>query len=87
MDDPNKRHHIFDDPDHNLDVVVRQYGSPEAAGQAIVEAVTAAFRNGSLIVDPLGYYKQILDIGGNWVIVSGKVVNGVPRVGSAWLRH
>jgi hypothetical protein len=86
MDDPNKRNHVFGNPEHNLHPLVQQYGSEEAAGQAIVEAVNEAARDGSLIIDTLGHYRQTLNIGGNLVTVSGKVVHGVPRVGSAWIR-
>jgi hypothetical protein len=46
MDDPNKLNHIFGEPRHNLDVLVRQYGSEKAAGQAIADAVNTAFENG-----------------------------------------
>ena len=56
MDDPNRRDHIFGEPRHNLDVLIRQYGNEEAAGQAIVEAVNAAFESGSLTVDDNGLY-------------------------------
>jgi hypothetical protein len=34
------------------------------AGRAIADAVNVAFRNGTLIVDSRGYYKQVFDIGG-----------------------
>jgi len=33
MDDPNRRRHIFGEPRHNLDPLVRQYGGEEAAGK------------------------------------------------------
>jgi hypothetical protein len=48
MDDPNKRNYIFG-PKHGLGGIVRQYGSREAAGQAIAEVVDAVFHDGSLI--------------------------------------
>jgi hypothetical protein len=38
------------------------------------------------MTDPEGHYKQVFDIGGFPVWISGKVVDGVPRVGSAWVR-
>lgn len=85
MEDANKRHHLFAFPKHNLDRLVRQYGSQQAASQAIVTAVSTAFHNGSLVVDVRGYYKQVFDIGGNPVTVSGRVINGMVRVGSAWI--
>ena len=56
-----------------------------AAAQAISDAVDAAFQNGDLIVDRQGVYKQVFDIGGIFVTVRGRVVNGVVRIGTAWI--
>ena len=85
MDDPNKRHHIFGNPDHNLAGLVQQCGGEEAAGRAIVEAVDQAYRDGKLVIDWLGRYRQVFEIGGYRVMVRGRIVNGVARVGSAWV--
>ncbi len=85
MADPNRRSHIFGEPRHNLDALVRQYGSEEAAGHAIVEAVNAAFENSNLTVDDIGLYKQVFDVGGNPVTVSGRVIGGAVQVGTAWI--
>jgi hypothetical protein len=85
MDDPNRRNHIFGEPRHNLDVLIRQYGSEEAAGEAIVEAVNAAFERGDLIVDADGLYMQVFEVGGNSVTVSGRVMDGAVRIGTAWI--
>ncbi len=84
MDDQNKLHHIFGNPGHNLDVLVGQYGSYEAAGRAIVEAVNRAYHAGSFIVDALGRYDQVFEVGGYAVTVRGRI--GLVRVGSAWIR-
>lgn len=86
MNDPNKLHHIFGDPKHNLDVLVRHYGSEEAAGRAIIGAVTQAHSQGSLVVDTRGRYQQVFDIGGYPVTVRGRIVGGTARIGSAWIR-
>ena len=86
MDDPNRRSHIFGEPTHNLDVLVQQYGSAEAAGRAIVEAVNTALENGNLIVDDRDLFKQVFDVGGNSVTVSGRVIDGVARVATAWIK-
>lgn len=86
MDDPNKLNHIFGNPDHNLDVLIGRYGSQEAAFRAIVEAVNQTHHAGKLVVDALGRYKQDFEVGGYPVTVGGRIVNGVVRVGSAWLR-
>jgi hypothetical protein len=70
VDDPNKRHHIFGNPDHNLDVLVRRYGGEEAAARAIAETVSQAYRDGKLVVDALGRYRQVFDVGEYRVIVT-----------------
>jgi hypothetical protein len=86
VDDPNKLHHIFANPDHNLDALVDQFGSEVEAWRAIVEAVTEAHHSGMLNADAIGRYRQTLEIGGHSVMVRGRIVNGVARVGSAWIR-
>jgi hypothetical protein len=85
MDDPNKRHHILGNPDHHLDSLVEQFGSEEAVARAIVETVDKEYRAGSLILDALGRYRQVLEVGGHLVTVGGRIVNGAVRVGSAWI--
>jgi len=85
MDDPNRRHHIFGKSKHNLDRLVRQYGDVQAAEQAMREAIDAAFQRGDLIVNQHGRFRQVFDIGGVFVTVSGRVINGIVRVATAWI--
>jgi len=85
MDDPNRLRHIFGEKRHNLGRLVRVYGSESAAAEAIAGAVEAALRSGELIVDGNGLYRQVFDIGGVSVTVSGRVIDGVARVGTAWI--
>jgi hypothetical protein len=85
MDDPNRRRHIFGEPRHNLEPLVRQHGSEEAAGEAIENAVNAAFDGGDLIIDDNGRYRQVFDIGGNSVTISGRIIDGTVHVGTAWI--
>lgn len=72
-------------PRHNLERLVRQYGGEEAAGEAIEAAVYAALDSGRLVVDRRRQYKQALDVGGHLVTVSGRVIDGVVHIGSAWI--
>lgn len=65
--------------------LVRQYGSEEAAGEAIQNAVDAAFEDGDLVLDDDGLFRQTLDIGGTFVTVSGRVIDGTARVATAWI--
>jgi hypothetical protein len=85
MKGANRRHHIFGFPKHNLDRLVRQYGSEQAAAEAIEAAVDTAFADGRLIIDHRGLYKQVFEVDGNLVNVSGRVIDGVVRIGTAWI--
>jgi hypothetical protein len=86
MDDPNKLNHIFGNPDHNLDVLVRRYGSQAAAFLAIDEAVNQAYHAGILVVDALGRYERDFEVGEYPVTVRGWIGDAVARIGTAWLR-
>jgi len=85
MDDPNKWRHIFGNPNHNLDALVRHYGSEEEAARAIVDAVNQARHAGTLSTDNRGVYEQVFDVGGYPVMVRGRIVNGLVRIGTAWI--
>jgi hypothetical protein len=86
--DPNKRNHIFANPDHNLDALVRHYGGEDEAFRAIANAVDEGWQAGKLSTDALGRYKQVFDVGGYPVMVVGRIVNGLVRIGAAWIpRH
>lgn len=85
MDNPNRRRHIFGEPRHNLEPLIRQCGGEEAAGQAIENAVNAAFEGGDLIIDDNGIYKQVFDTGGNLAVVSGRVIDGTVHIATAWI--
>jgi hypothetical protein len=85
MDEPNRRRHIFGEPRHNSDPLVRECGGEPEAYQAIVDAVDEAFARGDLVVNQRGKYKQAFDIRGHLVTVTGQVVNGIARVGTAWI--
>jgi hypothetical protein len=85
MDNPNNLRHIFGNPRHKLDRLVRRYSSRAAAGRAIQDAVNAAFAAGELSVNARGVFERTLDIGGHPVTVRGAIREGRPRVGSAWI--
>lgn len=77
--DPNKLNHIFNEPGHNLDSVVEQYGSQENAYNAINQAVINQAGTGS------GTFSTVVNVGGTDVTVTGAYVNGVPRIGTAYI--
>jgi hypothetical protein len=85
MRGPNKLRHIFANRRHNLGPLVRQYGSREAAGLAIQDAVDAALQTGKLTPNARGVFEIILDIGGHPVTVRGVILQGTAQLGTAWI--
>jgi hypothetical protein len=77
--DPNKLNHIFGNPGHNLGPVVDQLGSDVAAYNAMTQAVTSKLGTGT------GTYTTIVEVGGANVTITGAFVNGVPRIGTAFI--
>jgi len=79
--DTNKLHHIFDNPRHPFGDFVSQYGSREAAFQAIEDATGKAVRE-QHITTP---YKIEIELGGRKLIVKGTVLpNGTVKIGTAY---
>jgi len=85
VNEPNKRNHIFANPNHNLDALVQHYGSEDEAFRAIVEAVNQAWQAGKISTNRDGRYEQVFDVGGYPVRVRGQIHNGLVRIGTAWL--
>jgi hypothetical protein len=77
--DPNALHHIFDNPNHNLDPVVEAYGSQADAYNAIQQALDQQLGSGS------GLFKTMVTVGGYDVTVTGAYVNGAPNIGTAYI--
>src|ERR1700676_4292093 len=77
--DPNKLNYIFGNPVHKLDPVVQQFGSQQGAYRAIEQAVANKLGTGT------GTYTTIVNVGGTNVTVTGAYVNGVPRIGTAFI--
>lgn len=75
--DPNKLNHIFGRADHNLDGLVKQFGSQEKA----FEALQTAVRNKGGLE---GVFKTTVKLGSETVTVTGKVVDGVAQIGTAF---
>jgi len=86
--DANRLHHIFDNPQHALDGLVRASGGREQAFLRVQEAADAALRNGLLKPDskgllPRGDAGPILDVGGTQVrLIGGRVVDGRVEISS-----
>lgn len=78
--DPNKLRHIFGKAEHKLDGVVKNYGSEEETFQATAGATDDAVKG---MTD--GLFKESVGVAGESVTVTGKVVNGVARIGTAYV--
>ncbi|MDP3327028.1 MAG: hypothetical protein Q8S60_01935, partial [Parvibaculum sp.] len=80
--DSNKIAHIFGQARHNLDPLVQKMGSQEAVFRAVHNATQAAVRNQGLT----GQYQTTVNIVGQRVVVTGKVINGTARIGTFYIR-
>lgn len=73
---PQKLDHVFV-PKHNLDPLVRQFGSREAVMEQMI-------RNVGGQLPKSGPFQVTREIGGQTVVIRGAVVDGVPKVGTAF---
>ena len=78
--DSNKVSHIFGQSKHNLDGVVKTFGSPEKAFGALQDATQAAVKNQGI----KGVFETAVKVGGETVTVRGNVVDGVVKLGTAF---
>ena len=76
--DPNKLNHLFEKAQHGFDPLVEQFGSREA----VVEEM---YRGLQGLVPETGRFTVTRIIGGQSVLIDGAVVNGVPRIGTAYV--
>ncbi len=73
---PEKLDHIFD-PKHNFEPLVQQFGSREAAMEQIVRSIGGP-------LPQAGRFEIAQRVGGQTVVVRGAVVDGIPRIGTAF---
>lgn len=73
---PEKLDHIFD-PKHNFDPLVQQFGSREAVLEHIVRSIGGP-------LPQAGRFEIAQSVGGQTVVIRGAVVDGVPRIGTAF---
>jgi Pretoxin HINT domain len=76
---PNDLHHIFSKAQHGFGPLVAQLGSQ----QAVIEAVIRGIDKTQLPTG--GFYTQVINVAGNLVQVNGHIVNGVLRIGTAYI--
>ena len=73
---PDKLDHIFD-PKHNFQPLVQQFGSREAAMEQVVRSIGGP-------LPQAGKFEIARSIGGQTVVIRGAVVDGIPRIGTAF---
>lgn len=79
MKDPNKINHLFASK-HNLSGLIKKFGGKENTLRNILEAA-----NGKLPAN--GIFNDIpINIGGKTVFLRGNVINGVPRIGTMYIK-
>lgn len=76
----NKLHHIFGRAKHGLGMLVSKLGSEQAAYNALQGATEAAVRAQGMA----GEFTVSVQVAGETVTVTGKVVDGAVRIGTAY---
>ncbi len=78
----NKLHHIFDKPGHGLTGLAQKLGGKEAALVAIEEATTKRVLSKGIN----GKFIETVSVAGQNVTVSGTVISGEVRLGTAYIK-
>lgn len=79
--DPNKLNHIFGDVRHNLGPIVRVFGTQEAAFTAVESATQVAVEAQGVT----GIFETTVTVAGENVVVRGRVIDGVARIGTFFI--
>jgi hypothetical protein len=78
--DTNKLKHIFGNPRHNLNDLIKVYGSEQKAFNAIEKATKKIIKNKNIS----GVFETNIKIGNEIIIVRGNVINGVTKIGTVF---
>jgi hypothetical protein len=79
--DPNKLHHIFGKSGHGLGSLVEKFGSQEATFSAVQEATQAVVKGKGIS----GVFETTVSVGGHNVVVRGRVMDGIARIGTFFI--
>jgi hypothetical protein len=81
--DPNKLKHIFGKPEHNLGNFLKKFGGDQEKAYKALEGVTQKYVN---INNITGNFKDIVvNVNGIDITVRGTVINGVAKIGTAFI--
>jgi hypothetical protein len=76
----NKRKHVFDKPRHNLDRLVESLGSERNTVRAVLDSANGA-------IPASGLFEDIpVVVGGYIVYIRGVVIDGVPKIGTMFIK-
>ena len=83
--DPNKLHHVFDNPYHNLDGLIKVYNGSQ---QDAYDTVAKMFTNvaGNYSTQQLKAGIEIV-VNGLTITVRGNIVDGVVKIGDFWIKN
>ena len=79
MSNPAKVSHIFTKAQHNLQQLVSRLGGQENTVRAVLNALSGKLPS-------IGRFERVVNIGGESVVVRGSVVNGVPKIGTMFVK-
>jgi RHS repeat-associated protein len=77
----NKLYHIFGKTEHNLGPVLKEFGSEEAAFNAIKAAAESVVKSQGIS----GVFERAVQVGSAQVTVRGNVSNGAVQIGTAFI--
>jgi hypothetical protein len=79
--DPTKLHHIFGFSKHKLVPLLTEFGSREAAYDAVEGATQRLVQTRGIT----GVFTESVQVGAQSVVVQGTVIDGSARIGSFWI--
>jgi RHS repeat-associated protein len=81
--DANKLHHIFDNPVHNMGALTKTFGGSQTQAARALEVATQNYVNTNGIQGI--FDKIVVNVNGVDITVSGTVLNGQARIGTAFI--
>jgi hypothetical protein len=79
MSNPAKVSHIFAQAGHNLQPLVSRLGGQENTVRTVLSALSGKLPS-------IGTFERVVNVGGESVVVRGSVVNGVPKIGTMFVK-
>jgi RHS repeat-associated protein len=80
--DPNKLNHIFGKQQHGLGNFLKQFGGDQTkAFNAIQQAIQQHVTSKGIT----GVFEQVVNVGGTSIIVRGNVIDGIVKIGTAFI--